>query len=75
LTHTQVLDDDTSILTAPEAGAYAAGILAAIDDRARSREIGARAKAMADVKYSEAAYLSKTRDAMRILGEPAGSDA
>jgi len=27
----------------------------------------------ADVKYSEAAYLSKTRDAMRILIEPAES--
>jgi glycosyltransferase involved in cell wall biosynthesis len=71
LTHTQVLDDDTSILTAPEPGPYAEGILAAIADRARSREIGARAKAMADVKYSEAAYMSKTRDAMRILAEPA----
>jgi glycosyltransferase involved in cell wall biosynthesis len=69
LTHTQVLDDETSILTAPEPGPYAEGILAAIGDRARSREIGARAKAMADVKYSEAAYLSKTREAMRILAE------
>ncbi|TAK15146.1 MAG: glycosyltransferase [Acidobacteria bacterium] len=67
LTHTQVLDDDTSILTAPEPAAYAAGILAAISDRARAREIGARAKAMADVKYSEQAYLAKTRDAMAIL--------
>jgi glycosyltransferase involved in cell wall biosynthesis len=72
LTHTQVLDDETSILTAPEPAAYAEGILAAISDRARAREIGARAKAMADVKYSEAAYLSKTRDAMAILaGHPA----
>jgi glycosyltransferase involved in cell wall biosynthesis len=69
LTHTQVLDDDTAILTEPEPAAYAAGILAAIGDPERSRAIGARAKAMADVKYSEAAYLSKTRDAMRILAE------
>jgi glycosyltransferase involved in cell wall biosynthesis len=67
LTHTQVLDDETSILTAPEPAAYAEGILAAIADRARAREIGARAKAMADVKYREAAYLSKTRYAMEIL--------
>lgn len=70
VTHTQVLDDETSILTDAEPSAYAAGIVAAISDRARAREIGARAKAMADVKYSEAAYLSKTRDAMRILAEP-----
>jgi glycosyltransferase involved in cell wall biosynthesis len=69
LTHTQVLDDETSILTAPEPAAYAEGILAAISDRGRAREIGARAKAMADVKYSEAAYFSKTRDAMAILAE------
>ena len=69
LTHTQVLDDDTAILTAPEPAAYAEGILAAIGDRARARDIGARAKAMADVKYSEAAYLAKTRDAMAILAE------
>jgi len=69
LTHTQVLDDETSILTEPEPAAYAAGILAAISDRARASEIGARARAMADVKYSEAAYLSKTRDAMAILAE------
>jgi glycosyltransferase involved in cell wall biosynthesis len=69
LTHTQVLDDDTAILTAPEPAAYAEGILAAIGDGARARDIGARAKAMADVKYSEAAYLAKTRDAMAILAE------
>ncbi len=70
LTHTQVLDDETSILTEPEPAAYAAGILAAVSDRARAREIGARAKAMAEVKYSEAAYLSKTRAAMEILARP-----
>jgi glycosyltransferase involved in cell wall biosynthesis len=69
LTHTQVLDDATSILTAPEPAAYAEGILSAISDRGRAREIGVRAKAMADEKYSEAAYLSKTRDAMAILAE------
>jgi glycosyltransferase involved in cell wall biosynthesis len=72
LTHTQVLDDETSILTEPTAAAYAAGILAAVNDPARARAIGARAKAMADVKYSEDAYLAKTRDAMTRL---AGSTA
>lgn len=69
LTHTQVLDDETSILTAPEPAEYAAGILAAIGDRDRARAIGARAKAMAEVKYSEAAYLAKTREALAILAE------
>jgi glycosyltransferase involved in cell wall biosynthesis len=72
LTHTQVLDDETSILTEATAAAYAAGILAAVNDPARARAIGARAKAMADIKYSEEAYLAKTRDAMTRL---AGSTA
>ncbi len=67
LTHTQVLDDDTSILTAPEPAAYAQGIVDAVSDPVRARAIGARAKALADEKYSEAAYLAKTRDAMTQL--------
>jgi glycosyltransferase involved in cell wall biosynthesis len=67
LTHTQVLDDDTSILTAATPADYARGILRAIADPVSARAIGARAKAMADVKYSEAAYLAKTRDAMTRL--------
>jgi len=67
LTHTQVLDDDTAILTAPAPADYARGIIEAVSDPARARAIGARAKAMADVKYSEEAYLAKTRDAMTRL--------
>ncbi len=67
LTHTQVLDDDTSILTPATPAGYARGIVDAVSDPARARAIGARAKAMADVKYSEAAYLAKTRDAMTRL--------
>ena len=71
LTHTQVLDDETSILTEPTPASYAAGIIAAVGDRERARAIGARAKAMADVKYSEEAYLAKTRDAMTRLARSA----
>lgn len=67
LTHTQVLDDDTSILTEPNPTDYARGIIDAVSDPARAREIGARAKAMADVKYSEEAYMAKTLDAMTQL--------
>ncbi len=67
LTHTQVLDDETSILTEATPADYARGIVDAVSDPARARAIGARAKAMADVKYSEAAYLAKTRDAMTRL--------
>lgn len=71
LTHTQVLDDETSILTEPTPAAYAQGIIDAVSDVERAGAIGARAKAMADVKYSEEAYLAKTRDAMTRLAESA----
>lgn len=71
LTHTQVLDDETSILTDPAPAAYARGIIDAVSDPERARAIGARAKAMADVKYSEEAYLAKTRDAMDRLAKSA----
>jgi glycosyltransferase involved in cell wall biosynthesis len=71
LTHTQVLDDDTSILTEPTPSAYAQGIIDAVNDPARAAAIGAQAKAMADVKYSEEAYLAKTRDAMTRLAQSA----
>lgn len=67
LTHTQVLDDATSILTAPEPAAFAAGILAAVTDPGRARAIGQAAQALAGEKYSEAAYMAKTRDAMARL--------
>src|SRR6185312_5144254 len=53
LTHTQVLSDETAILTGANAGEFAAGILAAISDRERAARIGARAKALAETKYSE----------------------
>ncbi len=67
LTHTQVLDDDVSFLTEATADAYAKGILAALDDPARAREVGARAKRLADTKYSYEAYLNRTREAIAYL--------
>jgi len=67
LTHTQVLDDDVSFLTEATADAYAKGILTALDDPARAREVGARAKRLADTKYSYEAYLNRTREAVAYL--------
>src|SRR5262249_19579487 len=63
LTHTQVLDDDVAFLTAATPDAFGAGVLAAIADPDRARAIGARARPLADTKYSYEAYLSPTRDA------------
>src|SRR5207344_2815410 len=57
LTHTQVLSDDTSILTAATPEAFAQGVLSALNDPARAAAIGRRARRMAETKYSYEAYL------------------
>ena len=67
LTHTQVLDDNVSILTDATPEAFGAGVLAAIADPERARAIGARARQLAETKYSYDAYLSRTREACAIL--------
>ena len=70
LTHTQVLDDDTAILTGTSPREYADGILAAITDRARAATIGANAQHLAETKYSYEAYLEKTKRACAGLDLP-----
>jgi glycosyltransferase involved in cell wall biosynthesis len=67
LTHTQVLDDDVSFLTDATAEGFADGILAAIGDPARAREVGAGARRLAETKYSYEAYLNRTREACAYL--------
>jgi glycosyltransferase involved in cell wall biosynthesis len=72
LTHTQVLDDDVALLTQATPAGFAAGILAAIQDPARARQMGARAQALAATKYSYDMYLVRTREACdRLFGTPA----
>jgi glycosyltransferase involved in cell wall biosynthesis len=68
LTHTQVLSDDTAILTEASAEGFARGILAALDDPMRAAQLGQRARALAETKYSYDAYLAKTRQACEALG-------
>jgi glycosyltransferase involved in cell wall biosynthesis len=74
LTHTQVLSDDTAILTGVTAEDYAGGILAGLADPLRAAAIGTRARELAETKYSYAAYLDKTRQACDALfpAPPAG---
>jgi glycosyltransferase involved in cell wall biosynthesis len=75
LTHTQVLDDEVAILTEPTPAALAEGILAAIRDPARGAAIGARARHLAETKYSYEAYLARTREACAwLLGRPAAPE-
>lgn len=67
LTHTQVLDDEVAFLTAPTPEAFADGILAALADPERARAVGARARHLAETKYSYDAYLARTRQACAHL--------
>jgi glycosyltransferase involved in cell wall biosynthesis len=67
LTHTQVLDDETAILTDATPAAFADGIVAALRDRARAAAVGQRARALAETKYSYEAYLNRTRQAYAAL--------
>jgi glycosyltransferase involved in cell wall biosynthesis len=63
LTHTQVLSDETAILTGTSPREFAAGILAALADPVRAAGIGQRARELAETKYSYEAYLERTRRA------------
>jgi len=67
LTHTQVLNDDVAFLTAADPAAFGAGILSAIADPERARTVGARARHLAETKYSYEAYLARTRQACAHL--------
>jgi glycosyltransferase involved in cell wall biosynthesis len=73
LTHTQVLDDQVSILTPATPEGFAAGILAAIDDPDTARAIGCRARQLAETKYSYEAYLARTRQAFDYLTGPSAA--
>jgi len=67
LTHTQVLSDDTAVLTGATSAEFAEGILEALADRTRAAAIGSRARLLADTKYSYEAYLERTRQACDLL--------
>ncbi len=75
LTHTQVLSDQTAILTSVTPEAFADGILSALGDRARAEAIGRNARQLAETKYSYAAYLEKTRQACAALIPPDAAGA
>jgi len=76
LTHTQVLTDDTAVLTEPTADAFAGGMLRVLEDPAWGAARGARAQELAETKYSYDAYLERTREAcLALAGQPASSAA
>ncbi|HEU4892990.1 MAG TPA: glycosyltransferase [Vicinamibacterales bacterium] len=69
LTHTQVLDDAVAFLSAATPEGFGAAILDALSDPERARMVGARARQLADTKYSYEAYLTRTRLALTLLTE------
>ena len=69
LTHTQVLDDGVAFLSAATPEGFGAAILDALSDPERARMVGARARQLAETKYSYEAYLTRTRQALTLLTE------
>lgn len=65
-THTQVLNDDVAILTPATPEGLAEGLLRGIGD-ADAAAIGERARALAETKYSDEAFVEKTRRAYEVL--------
>jgi glycosyltransferase involved in cell wall biosynthesis len=70
LTHTQVLSDETAILTPVSAEGFAEGILTALRDQPGASAVAARARHLAETKYSYEAYLARTREACAHLVMP-----
>jgi glycosyltransferase involved in cell wall biosynthesis len=70
LTHTQVLSDQTAILTGVAPHEFADGVLAGLNDRARAAAVGRAARELAETKYSYEAYLERTRQACAALMPP-----
>lgn len=66
-THTQVLSDDVAFLTDADPRAFADAILEALADAAKAEAVGARARALAETKYTDEAFIAKTARAMALL--------
>ena len=65
-THTQVLNDDVAILTPATPEGLAEGLLRGLGE-VDAAAIGARARALAETKYSDEAFVEKTRRAYEVL--------
>jgi glycosyltransferase involved in cell wall biosynthesis len=66
-THTQVLSDETAFLADPTPEAFAAAILDALAHPDRAADVGARARALAETKYSDEAFIARTQQAVGAL--------
>lgn len=69
VTHTQVLNEEVSILTDCTPEAFSDGIIRVIDDKSLREQITTKAKQLADTKYSYRIYLEKTKRIYEYLME------
>jgi glycosyltransferase involved in cell wall biosynthesis len=70
-THTQVLSDETAFLADATPEAFASAILTALQDPGAASAVGERARALAEHKYSDEAFIAKTGAAVAMLQTPA----
>jgi glycosyltransferase involved in cell wall biosynthesis len=61
MTHTQVLDDSTAVLTGLEPGSLAKGILEILENPEKTLPCAKRAKETANTLYSNEAYMNKMK--------------
>jgi glycosyltransferase involved in cell wall biosynthesis len=69
LTHTQVLDDGSAVLTEPTPEAFGAAIVALAADPGRRRELGSGARRLSEERYSYARYLERTRELLDFVSK------
>jgi glycosyltransferase involved in cell wall biosynthesis len=74
-THTQVLSDETAWLAEPTPEGFARVVLDALADPSRSKSIGAAARALAEQKYTDEAFIAKTARAVSYLAPRDGQAA
>jgi len=74
LTHTQVLDETVSILTAPEPAAFADGIVRLLTDDELRKQIGQKGMELANTKYTYDAFLRKTEQIYKYVEMLRGSN-
>ncbi len=65
-THTQVLDDEVAVLVEPTAQKLAEGIVRAFTDPS-VQTLGANAQHLANTKYSDEAFIRKTKHVYEVL--------
>jgi glycosyltransferase involved in cell wall biosynthesis len=71
-THTQVLSEETAFLAEPTPQGFANAVLEALADPDRAARVGAEARALANRKYTDEAFIAKTERAMAFLSADGG---